>query len=123
MAVDFCVMRFPSASVCIVSVTACAEYGAPFTGDPPINCSEMNPNAALPPVTTFVCAKTPATGSCAWTATSAAKMIMITVRVFIFVAPLLFRLELHESNRARQSFFPDQYICLDRIGQAFGMNR
>src|SRR2546423_1251754 len=28
---DLRTMRFPSASTCVVSVTACAEYGAPVT--------------------------------------------------------------------------------------------
>ena len=35
-------MRLPSASVWIVSFTASAEYGAPFTGGPEINWPDTN---------------------------------------------------------------------------------
>src|SRR5712691_7341965 len=119
VAVLFCTIRLPSAKVCVVSVTACAEYGAPFTGLPPTSLSEINPK--FPPVTIFTCATMFAGDSCAYTVPAAANNAIIIV--LMSISPSLFQLKTHKPDSPRQSLFAHQHVRLDRISEAILAHR
>src|SRR5262245_57977805 len=126
MAVDLWTIRFPSASVCVVSVTASAEYGDPFTGFPPTSMSETNPK--LPLLTTFTpCAIIPAViappGSCAYTDPTTANKIRPAIISLMLPSPSLFRYRFYKTDGSRQPFFTEQHISLYPIAKTLLVHR
>src|SRR6266446_4318943 len=123
-------MRFPSASVWVVCVTAWAEYGAFLTGVPPASSPATNSLVETPAVPAFTftpkrCSTTMFGVSCAASAPAAASASVMLMMIFIQVSPYYCELFLnpHETDGPRQALFPDQQVGIDRVGQAIFADR
>src|SRR6185369_2237638 len=118
-------MWLPSAKVCVFSVTALPEYGAPFTGLPPTSSPETKEKvlATAPGIPGGTPVVKITSRCCASSDAPETNNRAAHFTVVIILSPFLWNIESHKPDGPRHPLFAHQNVGLDGIGQMIFAHR